>query len=111
LARHYPSVSAPHLLGGGFGLGLPKIPLHGLRHTHATVGLAIGVPAKVVTERLGHENVAFTLKQYAHVLPGMQADAARQIASAVIDEEEGKGEEAEHEDDVDQDNDEEPDST
>ena len=66
--------------------GLPKIPLHGLRHTHATVGLALGVPAKVVTERLGHENVAFTLKQYAHVLPGMQAEAAKLIASAVIDQ-------------------------
>jgi integrase len=48
--------------------------------------LAIGVPAKVVTERLGHENVAFTLKQYAHVLPGMQAEAARLIASAVVDQ-------------------------
>ena len=67
--------------------GLPRIPLHGLRHTHATVGLALGVPAKVVTERLGHENVAFTLKQYAHVLPGMQAEAAKLIASAVVDQE------------------------
>jgi integrase len=66
--------------------GLPKIPLHGLRHTHATVGLALGVPAKVVTERLGHENVAFTLKQYAHVLPEMQAEATRLIASAVVDQ-------------------------
>lgn len=63
--------------------GLPRIPLHGLRHTHATIGLMLGVPAKVVTERLGHEDVAFTLKQYAHVIPGMQADAARLIASAV----------------------------
>lgn len=62
---------------------LPKIPLYGLRHTHATIGLAVGVPAKVVTERLGHENVAFTLKQYAHVLPGMQADAAKLIAEQV----------------------------
>jgi len=67
--------------------GLPTIPLHGLRHTHATIGLALGVPAKVITERLGHENVAFTLKQYAHVLPGMQAQAAKLIASAVVDQE------------------------
>lgn len=41
--------------------GLPRIPLHGLRHTHATVGFALRVPEDVVTERLGHENVAFTL--------------------------------------------------
>lgn len=65
---------------------LPRIPLHGLRHTHATIGLMLGVPAKVVTERLGHEDVAFTLKQYAHVIPGMQADAARLIAAAVADQ-------------------------
>ncbi|MGH8923844.1 MAG: tyrosine-type recombinase/integrase [Acidimicrobiia bacterium] len=67
--------------------GLPRIPLHGLRHTHATVALSLGVPAKVVSERLGHENVAFTLKQYAHVLPGMQAEAAGLIASMVLDQE------------------------
>lgn len=52
------------------------------------MGLALGIPAKVISERLGHEDVAFTLKQYAHVLPAMQADAARQIALAVIEGEE-----------------------
>ena len=67
----------------------------------------------MISERLGHEDVAFTLKQYAHVLPGMQADAARRIASAVMDDEE----EDDHEDepdldgDEDQENDEESGST
>jgi hypothetical protein len=37
--------------------------------------LKAGVPVKVVTERLGHESAAFTLKQYAHVIPGVQAAA------------------------------------
>lgn len=73
---------------------LPKIPLHGLRHTHATIGLALGVPAKVMSERLGHESVAFTLKQYAHVLPGMQAGAASLIASAIVDHERDDGSDA-----------------
>lgn len=73
---------------------LPKIPLHGLRHTHATIGLALGVPAKVMSERLGHGNVAFTLKQYAHVLPGMQAGAAKLIASTVVDHERDDGSDA-----------------
>ena len=36
-----------------------------------------GVPVKVVSERLGHANIAFTIQTYQHVLPGMQADAAR----------------------------------
>jgi integrase len=36
-----------------------------------------GVPVKVVSERLGHRNPAFTIDTYQHVLPGMQAEAAR----------------------------------
>ncbi|CCM65290.1 MULTISPECIES: tyrosine-type recombinase/integrase [Candidatus Microthrix] len=62
---------------------LPRIHLHCLRHTHATIALRAGVPPKVISERLGHESPAFTLKQYAHVIPGMQADAARAIADLV----------------------------
>jgi len=62
---------------------LPAIRLHDLRHTHATIALRAGIPTKVISERLGHENPAFTLKQYAHVIPGMQAEAARMIAQLV----------------------------
>ncbi|HET8984944.1 MAG TPA: hypothetical protein VFN03_04200 [Trueperaceae bacterium] len=32
---------------------------------------------KVVSERLGHANVAFTMHTYQHLLPGMSAAAAR----------------------------------
>lgn len=42
---------------------------------HST-GLKSGVPIKVVSERLGHANIAFTMQVYQHVLPGMQAAAA-----------------------------------
>ena len=31
---------------------------------------------KVVSERLGHANIAFTMQTYQHLLPGMQAEAA-----------------------------------
>ncbi len=62
---------------------LPRIRLHDLRHTHATIALRAGVPVKVITERLGHETPAFTLKQYAHVIPGMQAEAAAAVAELV----------------------------
>lgn len=55
---------------------VPRIRFHDLRHTHATILLKAGVPAKVVSERLGHSNVAFTMSVYQHILPGMQADAA-----------------------------------
>jgi integrase len=63
--------------------GLRKIRLHDLRHTHATIAVKAGVPVKVISERLGHESPAFTLKQYAHVVPGMQAEAAELIAAVV----------------------------
>ena len=49
-------------------------------HTHATLLLQAGVNAKIVSERLGHHSVACTLDTYAHVMPGMQAAAVRQLS-------------------------------
>jgi integrase len=63
--------------------GLRPIRLHDVRHTHCTLALQAGVPVKVVSERLGHRDVAFTLASYAHVIPGMQAEAASRLASLV----------------------------
>ena len=60
---------------------LPRISLHDLRHTHATLLLKAGVPLKVVSERLGHSSPAFTMATYQHILPGMQADAAQTFAA------------------------------
>ncbi|WP_245618129.1 site-specific integrase [Domibacillus tundrae] len=57
-------------------LGLPKIRLHDLRHTHATFLLANKVNPKIIQERLGHKNVTVTLNTYSHVLPSMQLEAA-----------------------------------
>lgn len=62
-------------------LDVPSISLHDLRHTHATLLLKAGVPVKVVSERLGHANVAFTMSVYQHVPPGMQAEAAKTFAA------------------------------
>jgi integrase len=59
--------------------GLPRIRFHDLRHSHATDLLAHGEHPKVVQERLGHYDPAFTLRVYSHVLPGMQAQTARRL--------------------------------
>jgi integrase len=56
---------------------VPTIRFHDLRHTHGSLLIKDGIPLKVVSERLGHANIAFTMQTYQHVLPGMQADAAR----------------------------------
>lgn len=61
------------------------IRLHDLRHTHGTLLIAAGVPVKVVSERLGHAKPAFTIDTYQHVLPGMQANAARVFEQLVAD--------------------------
>lgn len=55
---------------------VPVIRLHDLRHTHASHLLAAGVNVKLVSERLGHASVAFTLDTCGHTLPGQEADAA-----------------------------------
>ena len=60
---------------------LPAIRLHDLRHTHASLLLADGVPVKVVSERLGHANTTITLTVYQHVHPGMGREAADRFAA------------------------------
>ena len=60
---------------------LPPIPLHGLRHTYATLALASGVNPRIVSGRLGHATVALTLDVYSHVLPQADREAAEKIAA------------------------------
>ena len=59
---------------------LPTIPLHGLRHSYATLALSSGVNPRIVSGRLGHSTVALTLDVYSHVLPQQDRDAAEAIA-------------------------------
>jgi integrase len=65
------------------GHGLQRVRLHDLRHSHATHLLAAGIHPRVASERLGHSKVGITLDLYSHVLPGMQAEAAAAVDSAV----------------------------
>lgn len=64
--------------------GLPKIRLHDLRHSYASAALKSGVSPKVVSERLGHTSAAFTMQTYMHVIPGMDAAAAHQVADLIL---------------------------
>lgn len=60
--------------------GNPWIPLHGLRHTTATLLLTAGVHPKVVAERLGHSSPTVTLTTYSHVIPEMHRQASETLA-------------------------------
>jgi integrase len=45
-----------------------QITFHGLRHTHVSYLLSKGVDIYYISKRLGHANVAITLKVYSHLL-------------------------------------------
>jgi len=59
---------------------LPRLTLHGLRHTHATLLLGLGDHLKVVQERLGPSNISTTMNIYGHDTPTMQRDAVDRLA-------------------------------
>lgn len=68
--------------------GLTGVNFHALRHAHATMLLRQGFPAHLVSRRLGHSDVAITLRVYAGVLPGQEramVDAFAQSLSAAGD--------------------------
>ena len=63
--------------------GLPRIRLHDLRHTAATLLLRAGTPAHVVAQRLGHASPSITMDVYAHTLEDQRSGAADAIAAAI----------------------------
>ncbi len=82
-------LASPHAVSQAFremcdGLGLPKwVHFHTLRHTHATTLLLGGMDPRTVQERLGHADVATTMRIYGHVMPGRDAAAAEAFARAI----------------------------
>ncbi len=61
--------------------GLPEIDLHGVRHSYATAGRDAKIDWKALSQRIGHADVAFTMKQY--VQTDLEAD--RQVANTLAE--------------------------
>lgn len=59
---------------------LPRIRLHDVRHTYATLGALAGIPPKVMAERLGQDVMTY-MQTYVHNLPGMSGSAAELLAA------------------------------
>jgi integrase len=57
--------------------------MHALRHHYASVLLAGGVDIRAVSEYLGHQDPAFTLRIYAHLMPGADDRARRAVEKAL----------------------------
>lgn len=62
---------------------LPDIPLHGLRHTSATLLIAQNIDVRTVSGRLGHAQTSTTMNIYAHHLQKLDATAANAIEDAL----------------------------
>jgi len=57
----------------------PKVTLHSLRHTNATLMIAEGTDIRTVSNRLGHAQTSTTLNIYAHALKSRDAVAAERL--------------------------------
>jgi len=68
------------------GEGRPKYALHGFRHFYASWCIdrvqdgGLGLPAKVVQERLGHSSIVMTMDRYGHLFP--RGDDGSELAAA-----------------------------
>lgn len=63
---------------------LPVIPLHGLRHTSATMLISQNVDVRTVSGRLGHAQTSTTMNIYAHSLKKMDELAAETLENLLI---------------------------
>ncbi len=60
---------------------LPEIDLHDVRHSYATAGRDAKIDWKALSKRIGHADVAFTMKQYVQT----DLEAGRQVATTLAE--------------------------
>lgn len=63
---------------------LPDIPLHGLRHTSATLLISQNIDVRTVSSRLGHAQTSTTMNISAHSLKKMDEVAADTLENLFI---------------------------
>ena len=66
----------------------PEVPLHGLRHTSATILIAEGVNITNVSARLGHSRVDMTLNVYSHALTDIDRLASDTVEKFLYEDDE-----------------------
>ena len=64
--------------------GVRFIRLHDVRHTYATMSLDAGIDPKIVSDRIGHANMAYTLQIYTHRSTGRDRQAAETVAGVIL---------------------------
>ena len=64
--------------------GLPKINLHGVRHSYASAGRDAKIDWKTLSERIGHSDVAFTMRQYVQTDLEVHRHVATALAELIV---------------------------
>jgi integrase len=80
-------ITAPLTISGLHALNkpVPRMGIHGLRHTHATALIAQGVPVNVVSERQGHAEQASRWTSIIHSNQDQQRKAADTFAASILE--------------------------
>lgn len=59
--------------------GVPRIRLHDLRHSHASMLINAGFSPDVVADRLGHKNAQMVLEIYGHMYPEKRVEVTNAL--------------------------------
>ena len=62
---------------------LEPIPIHGFRHTHASLLFEAGASIKEVQKRLGHSKASVTMEVYTHVTKEARDTFAEKFANYI----------------------------
>ncbi|WP_267594930.1 tyrosine-type recombinase/integrase [Carbonactinospora thermoautotrophica] len=64
--------------------GLPMIRLHDVRHSYATAGRDARIDWKALSRRMGHADVAFTMRQYVQTDLESDREVAHTLAELIL---------------------------
>ena len=62
---------------------VPRIRLHDVRHTYATLAMDSGVDPKILSDRIGHANTGITMQVYTHRSSGRDRLLADQMSALI----------------------------
>ena len=69
--------------------GIPRMRLHDLRHTYASLLIANGESLKYVQEMMGHTSIKVTVDTYGHLLRETHTAAAKRLDDAIFGGDQG----------------------
>ncbi len=65
-------------LTGAKAVGVKRIRIHDLRHSHISLLIDMGFSAVAIADRVGHESIEITYR-YAHLFPSKQTEMADKL--------------------------------